>query len=209
MYSILYHSIPLHNKVIPMADQPKTPQIGFGCVILIDMDIRHKSFAWKATTCSILAIIMVLSAGWAVLRQASVEYRGRPTLYDVKIGSLTIPTEIANTPETLEKGLSGRFHLPKKMGLLFIFPVPGEYSFWMPDMNFPIDLIWINADKKIVGFEQAMQPETDYANPQYYAPPEAILYMLEVNAGFVKKHRLTVGQEVLIPDTSTGHRALF
>lgn len=209
MYSILYHFIPLHNKVIPMADESETAPNGPECVILICMDIRHKSHAWKATTCSILAIIMVLSAGWAVLRQASIEYRGRPTLYDVKIGNLTIPSEIANTPETLEKGLSGRFHLPKKMGLLFIFPVAGEYSFWMPNMNFPIDLIWINADRKIVDFEQAMQPETDYANPHYYAPPEPILYVLEVNAGFVKKHKLTIGQEVLIPNTSTGRRSMF
>ncbi len=209
MYSILYHFIPLYNKVIPMAGQPRSVSGGAGCVILIDMDIRHKSFAWKATICSITAIVMVFSAGWAVLQQASAEYRGRPILYDVKIGALTIPVEIANTPETLEKGLSGRFHLPKRQGLLFVFPVAGEYSFWMPNMNFPIDLIWINSNRKIVGFEEFMQPETDLKKPQYYGPPEPVAYVLELNAGFVKKYGLTAGQEVLIPDTSTGRRAIF
>jgi hypothetical protein len=173
------------------------------------MDIRHKSFAWKATVCSIVATIMIISAGWAVLRQASAEYKDRPTLFDVTIGDLTIPVEIADTKETLEKGLSERLHLPKKHGMLFIFPTAGKYGFWMPNMNFPIDLFWIREDGYIVGIEESMQPEKDLKNPRYYHPPEPICYVLEVNAGFAKKHNLEVGQEVILPDTSTGHRALF
>lgn len=209
MYSILYHSIPLYNKVIPIA-APEYPLCGVrGCVILIDMDIRHKSFAWKATVCSIIALIMIISAGVAVWRQAATDYKERATLFDVRIGDLTIPVEIADTQETLEKGLSGRLHLPKKQGMLFLFPIPDEYAFWMPDMNFPIDLIWIDASRHIVGFEQSMQPEKDLKNPRYYTPPEPVEYVIEVNAGFVKKNGLTVGQEVFIPNTSTGHRALF
>ncbi|MEK7644793.1 MAG: DUF192 domain-containing protein [Patescibacteria group bacterium] len=173
------------------------------------MDIRHKSFAWKATVCSIIALIMVISAGWAVLRQASTDYKDRATLYDVKVGDLIIPVEIADTPETLEKGLSGRFHLPKRQGLLFLFPTAEKYAFWMPDMNFPIDLLWIDADKRIVGIEESMKPEKNLQDPRYYTPPEAVGYVIELNAGFVKKHGITVGQEVIIPEISTGHRALF
>lgn len=173
------------------------------------MDVRQKSFKWKAGVCSITAAIMVVSAGLAVWHQASADYRDRATLFDVRIGDLTIPAEIANTPDTLEKGLSGRLHLPKKQGMLFIFPLADEYAFWMPNMNFPIDLIWIDADKKIVGFEESMVPEKNMNDPQYYAPPGPVKYVLEVNAGFVKKHALTIGQSVEIPDTSTGHRALF
>ncbi|MEI6346031.1 MAG: DUF192 domain-containing protein [bacterium] len=173
------------------------------------MDIRKKSFAWKAIACSILALIVIGSAAMAVLKQASTDYRDRPTLYDVQIGTTIIPVEIADVPSTMEKGLSGRFHLPSKQGMLFIFPVSDLYAFWMPNMNFPIDLLWISSEKKIVGFEQSMQPEKDLKNPHYYRPSEPVEYVIEVNAGFVKSHHLTVGQEVNIPDISTGHRALF
>lgn len=209
MYSILYHSIPLYNKVIPIAAR-KRPHCDIrGCVILTRMDIRHKSFAWKAVVCSIVAVIMIISAGVAVWRQAATDYKDRPTLFDVKIDNLTIPVEIADTAETIEKGLSGRFHLPSRQGMLFLFPAADSYTFWMPNMNFPIDLIWINASRHIVGFEQSMQPEKDLKSPRYYSPPEPVKYVIEVNAGFVKKNSLIVGQEVLIPDTSTGHRAFF
>gem|GEM_PF-1134618 len=173
------------------------------------MDIRHRSFAWKATVCSIIATLMVLSAGLAVWRQAATDYKSRPTFFDVTIGDIIIPVEIADTQETLEKGLSGRFHLPKKQGMLFIFPTPDTYAFWMPNMNFPIDLIWINEEGLVVGFEQSMQPEKDLKHPHYYKAPVPIQYVVEVNAGFVKKYGIAVGQEVILPDTSTGHRAFF
>lgn len=173
------------------------------------MDIRHKSFAWKAVLCGTAAVIMTISAGIAVLRQASANYKDRPTFYDVHIGTLTVPVEIADTPETLEKGLSGRLHLPKKHGMLFIFPVADTYSFWMPDMHFPIDLLWIDETGTIIGLEEAMQPEKDLKNPQYYTPPGPVRYVLELNAGFVKKHGVSIGQVVEIPDTSTGRRAFF
>jgi len=173
------------------------------------MDILHKSFRWKATVCSLIALIMVISAGWAVLRQASSDYRDRATLYDVKIGDLVIPVEIADTPETLQKGLSGRLHLPKRHGMLFLFPNTDSYAFWMPNMNFPIDLLWVNESGRIVGIEESMLPEINMEKPHYYSPPEPVKYVIELNAGFVKKHAINVGQAVIIPDTSTGHRAIF
>src|SRR3989344_8940875 len=61
----------------------------------------------------------------------------------IKIGQKTIFIEIADTQEKQKKGLSGRDNLPEDSGMLFVFKEEGHHQFWMKDMNFSIDIIWI------------------------------------------------------------------
>ena len=56
------------------------------------------------------------------------------------------------------KGLSIKNTLNESEGMLFPFDTPGEYSFWMKDMKFPIDIIWIDSNYKIVYIEKNLQP---------------------------------------------------
>ena len=68
----------------------------------------------------------------------------------VKIKDLVIHVDLAITPDEQSKGLSIKNTLNDSDGMLFPFDTPGDYSFWMKDMKFPIDIIWIDSNYKIV-----------------------------------------------------------
>ena len=113
----------------------------------------------------------------------------------VRIGSLDIPVELAADAITQQKGLSGRPSLDSQSGMLFIFNKPAVYTFWMPDMNFPIDIIWIN-DNKVVDISANVSNNFDPKNPAFYEPSQPAQYVLEVNAGFSGKENIKVGDSV-------------
>lgn len=114
----------------------------------------------------------------------------------VKIGDLKIPLEIAQTANEVQKGLSGRESLGPDKGMLFIFNKPDYYRFWMPNMNFPIDIIWISQNT-IVGIHKNVSRQFDPANPKFYTPPQPVNRVLEVNAGFAQKNNFKVGDEII------------
>jgi len=111
----------------------------------------------------------------------------------VKIGEQKIKVEVASTPENQEKGLSGREKIGENEGMLFIFPNSSEHLFWMKDMNFPIDIIWLNEDKKIVFLKENVSPETF---PESFSGEKDSKYILEVFAGFSQKNNLREGETV-------------
>ena len=114
----------------------------------------------------------------------------------VRIGGVEINAELADTPQEREKGLSGKSGLAADDGMLFIFPEPGLYQFWMSDLTFPIDIIWIGDNKKIIGVSANARPLKNMLNPTYYNPPNPVKYVLEAPAGFFELNRLKVGDAV-------------
>jgi uncharacterized membrane protein (UPF0127 family) len=98
--------------------------------------------------------------------------------------------EIAETPDQQTLGLGGRDSLPANQGMLFPFSQPGVYSFWMKDMNFPLDMVWIDANKKVAGVTADISPDT---YPNTFNPPSQISYVLELNAGAAVKFGITSG----------------
>ena len=113
----------------------------------------------------------------------------------VKIVDSKISVEVVKDNESIRKGLSGRLSMEEDRGMLFVFSIPGIYRFWMPDMHFPIDIIWI-ADGKIIGAEKNVSPEFNPASPRFYTPTKPIQYVLEANAGFVEAGKIKSGDEV-------------
>ncbi|MBI4085497.1 MAG: DUF192 domain-containing protein [Candidatus Liptonbacteria bacterium] len=115
----------------------------------------------------------------------------------LSVGSQTFDVEIADSTSSRMQGLSGKNSLGEKEGLLFVFPSPGNYGFWMKDMNFPIDIVWIN-NSKVIGFSENLQPEPNksvFALSVYY-PPGSVDQVLEINAGAVAKYDLKIGDAV-------------
>lgn len=110
----------------------------------------------------------------------------------VQFWNVVIPVTTAFTYEEQKRGLSGRASLPEEEGLLFIFSKPDFYGFWMKEMQFPIDIIWINENNKIVHIARAIEPNSF---PQIFKPSEKSLYVLEVNAGFAAKHAINIGDQ--------------
>ncbi|PIR68178.1 hypothetical protein COU49_02420, partial [Candidatus Nomurabacteria bacterium CG10_big_fil_rev_8_21_14_0_10_35_16] len=68
----------------------------------------------------------------------------------VRISGEEIQVELALTQEERLQGLSNRTNLNPGSGMLFIFEQSGEHPFWMKEMNFPLDMIWINENMKVV-----------------------------------------------------------
>lgn len=109
----------------------------------------------------------------------------------LSFGSFTIPITIADTPVLQEQGLSGTLSLPAESGKLFIFDKPDFYGFWMKDMAYSLDIVWIDETMKIVGITKDVFPDT---YPQVFYPPEKVRFVLEVNAGFSTTHNLSENQ---------------
>jgi len=113
---------------------------------------------------------------------------------DIKIVSTTIQAEVSKTKSEMELGLSGRDSLASSSGMIFIFEKMGNYNFWMKDMNFPLDILWINGNFEIVGIEKSLSTST-YPNSfgeKYFAK-----YVLEVSAGFCDKNNIKVGDKII------------
>lgn len=101
-----------------------------------------------------------------------------------------IHAALSDTEMTRSRGLSGYASLAPDAGMLFSFPVAGSYGFWMKDMNFPIDMIWINASSTVVGIARNVATST---YPDTFLPPSPILYVLEVNAGGAQQWGIATG----------------
>ena len=113
-----------------------------------------------------------------------------------EIGEIPIKVEIVDTEEKRHIGLSGKLSLPYDQGMLFLFDSENiTVPFWMKDMKFPIDIIWIN-DGKIIQIDKNSEPILDSAPPssyRYYLPREPIDMVLEVNAGFSDTNQIKIG----------------
>ena len=114
----------------------------------------------------------------------------------VKIKDLIIHVDLAKTPEQQAKGLSIKNTLNENEGMLFIFDTPKEYSFWMKDMKFPIDIIWIGSDNKIVHIEKNLPPCTFFLICTSYSPHANSKYVLEVPSNYTAKNNIIIGDRV-------------
>ncbi len=103
-----------------------------------------------------------------------------------------IQIEVARTPEQKQQGLSGRQSLPNDGGLLFVFDEPGQQQIWMKDMNFPIDIIWIAEDYRVIDITKNLTPDTF---PERFTSSEPAQYVLEVNAGYSDELNIQIGDE--------------
>lgn len=120
----------------------------------------------------------------------------------IKIGSAIVTIELADSEEKRTKGLSGRESLPEDQGMLFVFSNPDRYSFWMKEMKIPLDIIWI-INGKVIGYEENVSIPVEGvadASLPLYTPPEAVIAVLEVNAGFVKDNQIKIGDAVEFAD---------
>ncbi|MEI8270149.1 MAG: DUF192 domain-containing protein [bacterium] len=111
----------------------------------------------------------------------------------VKVAGQMIKVELALTAKDQEHGLSGRKILENNTGMLFVFSKPGEFYFWMKDMNFPIDIIWIGDDLRVIYIQKSVRPSS---YPNSFGPGVDNRYVLEVSSGFSEKNNLKIGDSV-------------
>lgn len=142
----------------------------------------------------VVIIIFALSRGTNLL-QFGTSTKGATA----KIENKTYKLILTKTDAEKIKGLSGRSNLAAGTGMLFAFPQKNKYAFWMKDMRFPIDIIYID-DNKVVDFvENAPAPASgqDASTLPIYKPSAPANYVLEVNAKEISKNKIKKGDTVI------------
>jgi uncharacterized membrane protein (UPF0127 family) len=100
--------------------------------------------------------------------------------------------EVASDDATREQGLMYRDHMADDRGMIFLFTQAGEYPFWMKNTLIPLDMIWMDADHRIVHIAHDVPPCKADPCPNY--PPNAkASSVLELAAGVAAKHKLKDG----------------
>ena len=119
------------------------------------------------------------------------KYRNDKT---VLINGTKLKAEVARTPAAQQAGLSGRPCIEADQAMLFIFDHLGQYAFWMKGMKFPIDIVWIGADHRVVGMEIYVKVSTypdRFVNKDHPAQ-----YVLEMQDNRAKSLGVNIGTEI-------------
>ncbi len=109
------------------------------------------------------------------------------------VGGQTIHVSIADTKQAREEGLSGHTRLAADEGMLFVFETDGTYAFWMKDMRFSIDILWLSAEGRVVYMAENIAPDT---YPQTFKSETPARYVIELPAGYSDDHGVRVGDIV-------------
>jgi len=111
----------------------------------------------------------------------------------VLVKNIPILVTVADTEIKRERGLSGRNELKENEGMLFVFKSLDISGFWMKDMKFSIDIVWIR-ENKIVSIEKNVSPNSF---PNVFYPSEPASLVLELPSGFCDAHGVLVGDSLI------------
>ncbi len=139
----------------------------------------------------LLSILVVLSSFYSC--------RGSSETQRVPIYIVTLPNgKQIKAEEALDKrkGLMGRASICKDCGMLFIYEEEGLYSYWMKNVLFPLDLIWVSSEGKVVYIVESASP--CFSDCRLYTNTVPAKYVLEVMGGVVKKEKLSLGDSLVI-----------
>lgn len=120
----------------------------------------------------LLAAAAATSVAWAQCppEQAAV----------IRAGKQAFTVEVAQDDASRIRGLSGRAGLDAGSGMWFILPGVDRHGFWMREMRFPIDLVWVGPDARVLAAVTLPVCKQDPCPVSY--PPAPAAYVLEVPA---------------------------
>lgn len=113
----------------------------------------------------------------------------------VKIDDVVLQVQIADTDPLYARGLMFQEELPFDQGMIFVFDGEERRSMWMLNMQFALDIIWLDSNGNIIHIEKNVPPcktalET-VSCPSYKADNKFAKYVLEVTAGFIDEFNIT------------------
>jgi uncharacterized membrane protein (UPF0127 family) len=107
-------------------------------------------------------------------------------------GELRVKVELARTEAERERGLMFRQSLPPGTGMLFLFPHPERLKFWMKNTYIPLDMVFLDANRRVIAIEENAQPLS--LNPR--GPDQDAKYVVEVPGGWARSHGISPGIDV-------------
>lgn len=143
---------------------------------------------WRPHTTGIVIAGLVLIL---VALVASYMLRNFQPSTEVRIGSGVFSVQLATTDTERIQGLSGVDRLNANGGLLMIFPSDDTWGIWMKDMKVPLDIVWMDSDKKVIYIVKDASP--DIGTSKTFAPEDPARYVLELPAGAAMKAGVKIG----------------
>lgn len=134
-------------------------------------------------------LILLVIIGALVGGLAAIAYR--PTLTPLTIGMGHYMVRVVSTEAAREQGLSGTASLPAGHGMLFVFDSNDQWGIWMKDMNYPIDILWLDQSKTVVDIVANASPAS---YPTVFKPKAPARYVLELPAGSIAAASIAIGQ---------------
>ena len=146
----------------------------------------------KQTSLAVLIIAGIIIVSAVGLRIQQYIKTKNPETVTFVLNNAIFETEVADTPEKLELGLGKRDSLPENSAMYFPFPTAGKWIFWMKDMKFPIDIIWLN-EGKVIDVSRDVPVPTAGTTLSKYSPKEPADAVLEINAGIAAEINVKLG----------------
>jgi uncharacterized membrane protein (UPF0127 family) len=174
-----------------MQNQLKTLFLGILILILVGFSVAF--YRALNTTLPQLRPAPLMPASVSLINTSATTTStttNEPNTITVMVGTSTLTLELATTSAEQTQGLSGRLSLAPDRGILFIFDQTGTYGFWMKDMHFALDFIWLDGAGKVIAIDQNISPNT---YPKVFYPPTPVKYVIEVNAGWSDSNDVKVG----------------
>jgi uncharacterized membrane protein (UPF0127 family) len=137
--------------------------------------------------CLLLFVVLVL-VHFAFLKP---EVEGSYT-HRVMVNGRALFLEIADTPDKREQGLSHRKQMNRDQGMLFLFEMADQHTFWMKDTRMPLDIIWLR-EGKVVDLVTLPPPEP-LQMPAIHTPQQSADRVLELNAGMATEYGIERGK---------------
>lgn len=119
----------------------------------------------------------------------------------LRIGDGVFSARVATTEVERTQGLSGTTQLRADQAMIFVFDSDNKWSMWMKDMDYPIDIVWTDSNKKIV-YIVKNAPADSY--PEKFTPNKDARYVIELPAGTVDGKSIKVNSGVVFDETHLG-----
>lgn len=136
----------------------------------------------------------------AVLVVAGISYllwQMNDTQQVLRLHGYTYRATILRTPDELVRGLSGTNILPKDHAAVFVFPRNDRWAIWMKDMQYPIDIVWLNSNKQVIHMVKEIQPSS---YPKFQPQPDTpARYVIELPSGTIERTGIALGDPAGLP----------
>ena len=155
------------------------------------MSVRKDAYVWTGVGL-ILAAVLVVGVLFVQTYHQTVT---------VRLGDGIFRARVVSTDAQREKGLSGVTQLDEQAAMLFVYPKDQTNKIWMKDMKIAIDVVWLDAKKRVVHMESSLQPKS---YPKTYGPSRATRYVIELPEGSIQRKAIKIGSQAVFDEPRGG-----
>ena len=150
---------------------------------MVTLSSRQRHILTGLSASGLGVVLIVIGISFAV-----THFRMRQ---QVQLGAMTFTVRLAETDFARKKGLSGIETLGSDEGLLMVFGSDGFWGIWMKDMKIPLDIVWLDNNKKVIDLVTDVSPSL--GTTKTFEPSVPARYVLEIPAGAAKKSAIKNG----------------